>query len=102
MISGKQEELKQLNETEYRELKKIMKKYTNLYKALYLFDPSLSAEFKTKNEFYMNEKLKKSKKSHQHIDSQSSCCSGKFNNKSISNFLPFFLPFKTRGFRFNL
>jgi len=82
MNSGKKDGFKELSEKESKDLKKIIKIYANFYKALYLFDPALSSEFKIKNELYMNEKLTKKNKNHVHSDSQSSCCSGKFDNKS--------------------
>jgi len=82
MISRKKDESTELSIKENKDLKNIIKLYTNFYKALYLFDPALSSEFKMKNELYMNEKFKKKNKNHVHSDSQSSCCSGKLNNKS--------------------
>ncbi len=82
MYSGKKDGLKEISDKEFKDLKKIIKLYSNFYKAIYLFDPALSSEFKMKNELYMNEKIKKKNKNHVHSDSQSSCCSGKFNNKS--------------------
>lgn len=82
MLSSKKENFQEISEIEYKNLKKIFKKYTNLYKSLYLFDPVLASEFKNKNELYMNEKFKKVKKDHTHSDSQNSCCSGKITNKS--------------------
>lgn len=77
------EKKNKLSDKDTIDLKKIIKLYSNFYKALYLFDPALSGEFKKKNEFYMNQKFKKKDKNHVHLDSQSSCCSRKFNNKGI-------------------
>ena len=57
MLSSKKENFQEISEIEYKNLKKIFKKYTNLYKSLYLFDPVLASEFKNKNELYMNEKF---------------------------------------------
>lgn len=62
-----------LQEEEYKQLKKNLKKYINLFKAVYLFDPSLAAEFKRKNEQCHNTSHKE--KMH------GSCCANKIDTK---------------------
>jgi len=97
MIIGNSNVKKDLSQNDYKNLKKIIKKYSNFYKALYLFDSALSAEYRKKNEIYMNENLKKKNKIHIHSDSQSNCCSGKIDNKSIRNLI-FFIFMKINFF----
>jgi hypothetical protein len=77
----KSEKTKEINTEEFIDLKKIIKKYSNFYKALYLFDPAISADYKIKNEKFMKEKQLKSKKEHSHVDENHSCCSNKSVNK---------------------
>ncbi len=82
MNSGNKNDKFSITDNELKSLKKIIKIYSNFYKALYMFDPSLSSEFKNKNEFFMNESSKRKNKYHVHSDSSNNCCSGKLNNKS--------------------
>lgn len=70
----------EVDKEEYKEIVKSIKKYTNLFKALYQIDQAVAGEFKKKNEFYFNEKHK-NKKEHTH----GGCCGEKFNNKSKIN-----------------
>jgi hypothetical protein len=65
------------------ELIAIIKKYTNLFKALYIINPSAAAEFRKKQEQYYQ--IKHSDHVHHKGDMQSSnsCCSNKLDSKSI-------------------
>jgi hypothetical protein len=57
---------------------KTVKKYCNLFKALYMIDPAAAAEFKKKQEYFYNEKHKDHK---DHHHEGGGCCSNKLDNK---------------------
>ena len=54
---------KELSNEDLKPLKKVIKKYTNYYKALYQLNPSAADEFKKKQEHFYNIKCKE--KEHQ-------------------------------------
>ena len=54
---------KELSAEELKSLKKVIKKYTNYYKALYQINPSAADEFKKKQEHFYN--IKSKEKEHQ-------------------------------------
>jgi hypothetical protein len=56
----------------------IIKKYCNLFKALYLIDPAAAAEFKKKQQYFYSEKHK------DHLyNNEGGCCSNKLDSKCI-------------------
>lgn len=69
----KEEKTKEINETQYRSLIKVFKKYTNLYKILYYIDPAKSAEFLKKQEFYFSKYNKDKKEKHHNHDHHEGC-----------------------------
>ncbi len=67
----------ELNNQEYNKLLKILKKYMNIFKTLYLLDPSIANDFRKKQEYYH-------KLSHPDGKENShSCCANKLDRKSI-------------------
>jgi hypothetical protein len=67
-----------LEKTSFNNLTTIIRKYTNLFKALYLIDPSIAAEFKKKQEHF--HKIEHGE------HSGGGCCDSKLNCKSKCNF----------------
>lgn len=63
-----------LDKTSFVNLTTIIKKYINLFKALYLIDPSIAAEFKKKQEHFH--------KVEHGEHSVGGCCDTKLNSKS--------------------
>jgi hypothetical protein len=66
---------KELRKEEWDELIKMIKNYSNLFKAMYLLDPAAAAEFRKKQEFYHNQKHS------DHKEHSSNCCSNKLDKK---------------------
>jgi hypothetical protein len=68
----------ELSSDDSKSLITTIKKYTNLFKALYLIDPAAAAEFKKKQEYFYNDKHKDHKHNHENTDG---CCSNKLDTK---------------------
>ena len=62
----------ELKENEFKSLKKVLKVYTNYYKALYNLNPSLAEDFLKKNEYYLNERIKQKKANNK--EQKDDCC----------------------------
>ena len=67
----------ELNIEQHNKLMKMIKKYVNLFKTLYLIDPSIASDFRKKQEFYHKLTHPDGK------ENSHSCCANKLDRKSI-------------------